>query len=206
MVRFEAWLLKGLLGLMWALPIWMSSLTPQFCTSLETLKDQLNLTLRRRYLKHNFPINYTIEVRYEEVFRLNNISKLMNDSADVRDLQDLWVRITETDIKRILEVLPERHPTRRKYLANLDSLFAIVQQSYQSQNSDERDYPESIENIWVRLGDRDYQGWKSVRPKSLLDTCYRTMHCLFKECFLRNGSQYDYCNIQHWRQAKGTQG
>ncbi|KAF5895062.1 interleukin-34, partial [Clarias magur] len=174
--------------LTWLLPIWMSHLTPEFCTSLETLKDQLNSSLRRRYLKHNFPINYTIQVHYEEVFRLKNITKLRNDSANVRDLQDLWVKVTEKSISRILQVLPDRHPTRHKYLTNLESLFNVVLESYPWQSADERDSPESIENIWEHLKDEDYQGWKSVTPKSLLDNCYRTMHCLFNECFLRNGS------------------
>ncbi|XP_060779832.1 interleukin-34 [Neoarius graeffei] len=204
MVRFEAWILNGLLGLMWAVPIWMSS--EELCTSLETLKDELSSTLRKRYLKHNFPINYTIQVRYEEVFRLKNISRLMNDSADMKDLQDLWVKITETSIKSILQVLPERHPTRRKYLANLDSLFTAIQSNYPKENFDEKEHPESIENIWKQLGDPDYPRQKSVTPKSLLDNCYRTMHCLFEDCFSKNGSQYDYCNTQHWRKGKGTQG
>lgn len=205
MVRFEAWLLKGFLGLMWALPICMSAFNPHFCTSLETLKEQLNVSLRRRYLKHNFPINYTIQVRYEEVFRLTNISRL-NDAADLMDLQDLWFKITEKGIKRILNVLPEKHPTRRKYLTNLDTLYSVIQESYPMQNSDEREIPEVINGILDRLKDQEYQGWKSVTPKSLLDNCYRTMHCLFKDCFLNSSNDTEYCNPQHWRKGKGTRG
>lgn len=51
------------------------------------------------------------------------------------------------------------------------------------------DYPESIANILDHLEDSEYQGWKSVKPKALLDNCYRTMPCLFKNCF--NASQYE---------------
>lgn len=47
---------------------------------------------------------------------------------------------------------------------------------------------ESIENILTHLKDEDYQGWKSVKPKSLLDNCYRTMHCIFNECFSGNST------------------
>ncbi|KAI5098167.1 interleukin-34 precursor, partial [Silurus meridionalis] len=184
------------IGLLWALPIWVNSHTPEFCTSLETLKDQLNSSLRRRYLKHNFPINYTIQVHYEEVFRLKNISRMMNETEDVRDLQDLWVKVTVNSIERILTVLPERHPTRYKYLNNLDSLFKTIQESYPKRNSDEvrtktSNYPESIEKALESLQSTDLQRMKSVTPKSLFDNCYRTMHCLFQDCFPRNSSQND---------------
>ncbi|KAF4091594.1 hypothetical protein AMELA_G00038740 [Ameiurus melas] len=211
MVRFEAWLLKGLLGLMWALPIWMCCPSPSpvsknlpLCTSLQTLKDQLNSSLRRRYLKHNFPINYTIHVRYEEVFRLKNISKLKNESENEKHLQDVWVDVTGRAIQRILDVLPERHPTRHKYLAKLDSLFKVIQNMWMK--TDESCYTETIAKIFENLGMEEYEERKSVTPKSLLDNCYRTMHCLFKDCFLRNSSQDDYCDTQHWRKVKGTQG
>lgn len=53
-----------------------------------------------------------------------------NDSAELWDLRDLWVRITETSIKSILKVLPERHPTRQKYLTDLDTHFTVIQESY----------------------------------------------------------------------------
>ncbi|KAM9481897.1 interleukin-34 [Clarias gariepinus] len=204
MVRCEAWLLKGLLGLTWLLPILMSHLTPVPCSSLETLKDQLNSTLRRRYLKHNFPINYTMQVPYEEVFRLKNISKLKNDSASERDLQVLWATVTEKSIDRILQVLPERHPTRRKYLTNLKDLFKVILESNPELRILDESKSESIENILTHLKDEDYQGWKSVKPKSLLDNCYRTMHCIFNECF--SGNSTDYCQTQHWRKGKEEQG
>lgn len=38
------------LALMWALPFWMSPVTSNLCTPLKTLKDELNATLRRRFL------------------------------------------------------------------------------------------------------------------------------------------------------------
>lgn len=61
----------------------------------------------------------------------------MNDSADVRDLQNLWVKVTEVGIKRILEVLPERHPTHHKYLSSLNAHLTAVQENYPKENSDE---------------------------------------------------------------------
>ncbi|XP_072550962.1 interleukin-34 [Salminus brasiliensis] len=212
MVRVEAWLLKGLLGLMWVLPVWMNT-TSERCRALHAVKDQLNSTLRRRYLKQNFPINYTIQVPYEEVFRLHNISRLLNNSrlmegepVEVVHLQYLWLHVAKAGIKKILRVLPERHPTRRKYLTQLENLFRLYEQSYGGKNSQEdtQDIPEIIDDILDRIGDPNFEGGRSVRPKSLIDNCYRTMHCLFKECFSREEDQYDYCNVLHWRQRKAT--
>lgn len=57
--------------------------------------------------------------------------------------------------------------------------------------SKKRELPESIQNIWDRLTDSYHQGWKSVKPKSILDNSYRTMPCLFKECFSKEDDKYN---------------
>jgi len=51
-----------------------------------------------------------------------------------RDLQDLWLLISQQGIKRVLRVLPERHPTRRKYLFNLENLFRNFQAKFHDSN------------------------------------------------------------------------
>lgn len=88
--------------------------------------------------------------------------------------------------------------------------------------SKKRDPPESIQNIQNRLLDPYYQGWKSVTPKSLLDNCYRTMLCLFKECFSNEDDNYDcklmelafcfyicvtveYWSAKHWLAKRPTE-
>ncbi|XP_066541563.1 interleukin-34 [Hoplias malabaricus] len=204
MVRSESWLLWGLLGLICLLPVWVASAEDK-CKALKSIKEELNSTLRRRYMKQNFPINYTIQVHYEEVFRLRNISRLMNESdpSDIKYLQKLWLDVAMSSIKKILRVLPERHPTRTRYLTNLEELFKMSEQLL-IDNLQEDDFPESIWNILERLKDPNYKGWRSVTPKSLLDNCYRTMHCLFRPCFQREGADDDYCNILHWRKRNGT--
>ncbi|KAI4880843.1 hypothetical protein NFI96_011003, partial [Prochilodus magdalenae] len=188
-------------GLVWILPVWMNVMSDK-CTAVNSIKDQLNSSLRRRYMKHNFPINYTVQVHYEEVFRLHNISRLKEQHVERKDLQYLWFRVALEGIKKILRVLPEKHPTRHRYLTNLENLFKMYEQTYHTLPIQEDN--EIIENILEHLGDSNYEGLRSVTPKSLLDNCYRTMHCLFTECFLKDGDDYDYCNILHWRKRKGT--
>uniref|UniRef100_A0A672PDU9 Interleukin 34 n=1 Tax=Sinocyclocheilus grahami TaxID=75366 RepID=A0A672PDU9_SINGR len=123
-----------------------------------------------------------------------------------RDLQDLWLWVSQRGIKRVLRVLPERHPTRHKYLSNLENLFRDFEALYYKRNpkDEERELPERILNIVYRLTDPSYEGWKSVTPKSILDNCYRTMLCLFKECFSKEDDNYDYCEVLNWRKGKKT--
>ncbi|XP_067276555.1 interleukin-34 [Pseudorasbora parva] len=207
MIQFECRLLRGLLGFICLLLMCMSA-APDLCGPLRTVQDSLNSSLRRRYMKMNFPINYTVQVHYEEVFRLRNISRLNTSNEDEpepvqnKDLQDLWLLVSQQGIKRVLRVLPERHPTRCKYLSHLEDLFRDVEAVFP--RDEERDRPESIQKIFDRLEDPYYQGWKSVTPKSILDNSYRTMLCLFKECFSKEDDQYNYCEILNRRKGKKT--
>ncbi|KAM7396171.1 hypothetical protein PAMP_019233 [Pampus punctatissimus] len=89
-------LLGGLLGLLLLVPVLMALTPASMCTPLKTLND--SLSHRRRYMKHNFPINYTIRVHQKEVFKLSNINRM------------------------IIRVMPERHPSR-PYTAELERRF-----------------------------------------------------------------------------------
>lgn len=201
MVQSECRLLRGLLGFICLLAMCISA-SPDLCVSLRTVKDSLNVTSRRRYMKMNFPINYTIQVHYEEVFRLRNISQLLKeeDPPKQRDLQVLWLHTSKEGIKRVLRVLPERHPTRRKYLSNLEDLFRDFEAIFYQPNDETRELPESIQNIWDNMG---VNGWRSVTPKSLLDNCYRTMLCLFEDCFKNENDNINYCE-PNWRKGNQT--
>lgn len=66
-----------------------------------------------------------------------------------------------------------------------------------------RERPESLQTIWDHLTEQDYQGWKSVTPKSILDNCYRTMLCLFKECFTKEDDNYE-CKYNFMIYTNGT--
>ncbi|XP_041746977.1 interleukin-34-like isoform X2 [Coregonus clupeaformis] len=163
MVRPTAWLLGGLLGLMWVIPVLMTPTTIAQCTSLKTLETKL--TDRRRNMR----------VRVVDL--------------EEGDLQDVWLLVNQEVLKRILRVLPERHPSY-KYTADLEDLFRKVQQVFPPQ-SDEKEPPERIEDIYNRVKEPDSKGWRFVTPKSLLDNCYRTMHCLFKNCFPSEDGEQD---------------
>ncbi|KAJ8398608.1 hypothetical protein AAFF_G00421360 [Aldrovandia affinis] len=209
MTRTAAWLCGLLLGFVWVVPTVVMSTPAELCKSMNTLKASLNLINRRQYMKHNFPINYTIRVHYEEVFRVHNISRLRArvQGLEARELQNLWLLVNQQVLKRILRVLPERHPSH-KYTSDLENLFRMVQQVFQQvfqqqqlgPQGEEREPPERIQEILDRMSDPDVKvwKWKSVRPKALLDNCYRTMHCLFQDCFQSNE---DFCSILHWRKG-----
>ncbi|KAF0041504.1 hypothetical protein F2P81_007402 [Scophthalmus maximus] len=112
------------------------TLTPaSMCTPLKTLNE--SLSHRRRYMKHNFPINYTIRVRQREVFKLSNISrmKLQGEGLDEVVLQRLWFQVNQGVLKKvesklaslgnagkIIRVMPDRHPSR-PYTAELERRF-----------------------------------------------------------------------------------
>ncbi|KAG9336934.1 hypothetical protein JZ751_029949 [Albula glossodonta] len=134
MTRTAVWLLGLLLGFFWVLPTVVTSTPSDLCKSVTTLKASLNFTNRRQYMKHNFPINYTIRVHYEEIFRVHNISKLKArvQGLETRDLQELWLLVNQEVLKKVLRVLPERHPSR-KYTSDLEQLLRMVQQVFQQQ-------------------------------------------------------------------------
>uniref|UniRef100_A0A8C7PU24 Interleukin 34 n=1 Tax=Oncorhynchus mykiss TaxID=8022 RepID=A0A8C7PU24_ONCMY len=119
------------------------------------------------------------------------------------DLQDVWLLVNQEVLKRILRVLPERHPSY-KYTSDLEDLFRKIQQVFPPQ-SDEREPPERIEEIYNRVKEPNSKGWRFVTPKSLLDNCYRTMHCLFKNCFPSEDGVQDYCSTLHWRKGRKRQ-
>ncbi|XP_048825267.1 interleukin-34-like [Brienomyrus brachyistius] len=196
--------LGTLLVLLWVLPPLMTSSTPStLCTSLTTLKSGLQSPHRRQLLKHNFPLNYTIRVRPQEVFRLHNINKLKAKVPDLklRHLQHLWVMVNQEVLKKTLRILPERHPSRR-HISDLERLLKMVQQVQHEveEEAEEEEPPEEIKDIMAKLRDSDVRTWKWVTPKSLVDNCFRTMHCLFDDCFLNSNA--DYCNFASWRKDR----
>uniref|UniRef100_A0A8D0GP48 Interleukin 34 n=1 Tax=Sphenodon punctatus TaxID=8508 RepID=A0A8D0GP48_SPHPU len=106
--------------------------------------------------KHYFPINYTLNVHYEEVLRPANISRLLS-------LRYLWYCVNVHVVLKIHAVLPEQHPSwayMQQLTRLLDDLAIgdLVDQVYASDAASSR---------------------KPVRPKSLLDNCVRVMKMLY---------------------------
>ncbi|KAM3870248.1 interleukin-34 [Diretmus argenteus] len=204
----STYLLGCLLGLIQLVPVLMAPTPPSLCTALKTLNG--SLSHRRRYMKHNFPINFTIRVHYEEVFRRSNISRLKLHVEGLEELvlQRLWFLVNQGVLKKVIRVLPERHPSR-SYTAELESRFRDAEGVFVQAHPSEvfqQDLPQRIQDIWDRLTEEPDKvpesSWRFVSPKSLLDNFRRTMQCLFSDCFVSTDGQHDYCDIAHWRKGR----
>uniref|UniRef100_A0A3P8QWN0 Interleukin 34 n=1 Tax=Astatotilapia calliptera TaxID=8154 RepID=A0A3P8QWN0_ASTCA len=189
-------------GLFLIAPVLMAPTHSSMCTPLRTIND--SLSHRRRYMKHNFPIEYTIKVHNREIFRLSNISRMKLRTEGLNDLvlQRLWFQVYQGVLKKILWVLPTRHPSR-PYTAELERRFkdaqAVFMQSHPAEVFQE-DLPEKIQDIWDSLTEKPENmpesSWRFATPKSLLDNLCRTMYCLFSECFSNADVQEDYSHQQ----------
>nr|XP_048672775.1 interleukin-34 isoform X3 [Caretta caretta] len=54
------------------------------CRIIEALQNKLTYRQRLQYMKHYFPINYTVNVQFEEVLKAANITRLGNVDANVQ--------------------------------------------------------------------------------------------------------------------------
>ncbi|XP_034091898.1 interleukin-34 [Gymnodraco acuticeps] len=204
----SVYLLGGLLGLFLLSPVMMAPTPASMCTALKTLNG--SLSNRRRYMKHNFPINYTIRVHYEEVFKLSNINRmrLHVEGLDELVLQRLWFQVNRGVLKKIIRVMPERHPSRQ-YTTELERRFRDAEGVFVQSHPAEvfqQELPESIQDTWDHLTEEPSRvpesSWRSASPKSLLDNLCHTMHCLFSECFASTETKQDYCSVSHWKKGK----
>ncbi|XP_028263344.1 interleukin-34 [Parambassis ranga] len=195
-------------GLFLIAPAVMAPTPASMCTPLKTMND--SLSHRRRYMKHNLPINYTIRVHQKEIFKLSNISRmrLHVEGLDELVLQMLWFQINKGVLKKILRVMPERHPSR-PYTAELEQRLKDAEGVFdQSHHAEElqQELPETIQNIWDSLTEEPDRvpesSWRYASPKSLLDNFCHTMYCLFRECFASTEAQEDYCAVTHWRKGR----
>ncbi|KAF7224995.1 interleukin-34 [Nothobranchius furzeri] len=210
MVASSLCFLWALLGLYAMAPVLMASTPAAMCTPLKTLND--SLSHRRRYMKHNFPINYSIRVYREEIFKLSTISRmrLKVEGLDELVLQRLWFQVNQGVLKKIIRVLPERHPSR-SYSAELERRFrdaeGVFVQSHPAEMF-QQELPEKIQDIWDQLTEEPDRvlesSWRFASPKSLVDSLCRTMFCLFSDCFVHPGAQQDYCGVSHLGRGNKT--
>uniref|UniRef100_A0A3Q2QV04 Interleukin 34 n=1 Tax=Fundulus heteroclitus TaxID=8078 RepID=A0A3Q2QV04_FUNHE len=210
MVQPSLCFLGGLLGLFLMAPIVVASTPASMCTPLKTLND--SLSHRRRYMKHNFPINYSIRVHHEEIFKLSNISKmkLKVEGLDELVLQRLWFQVNQGVLKKIIRVLPERHPSR-PYTAELERRFRDAEGVFVHSHPAEvfqQELPETIQDIWDQLTEEPDRvpesSWRFASPKSLVDNLCHTMYCLFWECFSSTEASQDYCEVSHSKKGRKT--
>ncbi|XP_049579157.1 interleukin-34 [Syngnathus scovelli] len=200
-------LLGALLGLFLLMPVLMAPTPPSMCTPLRTLNEKLSH--RRRYMKHNFPVNYTIKVHHEEVFKLSNISKmkLRVENLEENHLQRMWFLVNHSVLKRIIRVMPERHPSR-PYTSELERRLQDAEGVFVQSHPPElfqQELPVAIQDIWDCLTEESDRvpesSWRIATPKSLLDNFCRTMHCLFSECFATTET-HDQLDSSHCRKIK----
>ncbi|XP_018582138.1 interleukin-34 isoform X2 [Scleropages formosus] len=178
-----------------------STNSPPICKPMNTVKHKLSSSQRREYMKYNFPINYTLPVHHEEIVRVSNITllreQLQLEHHDLdwleADIQDLWFFLYNEVLKKLLRILPEKHPSRN-YTFEVQDLLLKVQHFAQQlhENPEERLYPERIEDTWHKVTDPHNTVWKWVKPKALMDNFYRSMHCVFPYCFPTKDGQPDW--------------
>ncbi|XP_056273078.1 interleukin-34 [Pseudoliparis swirei] len=206
----SVYLLGGLLGLFLPSPVLMAPTPASMCTPLRTLND--SLSHRRRYMKHNFPINYTIRVHHKEIFKLSDINRmrLQVEQLDALVLQRLWFQVNQGVLKKIIRVMPKRHPSR-PYTTELERRFRDAEGVFVQSHPTEvfqRELPETIQDTWDHLTEETDRvpesSWRFAPPKLLLDNFCHTMHCLFSECFAGTEAQQHYCVVSHLRKGRQT--
>uniref|UniRef100_A0A8C8Z6Y2 Interleukin-34 n=1 Tax=Prolemur simus TaxID=1328070 RepID=A0A8C8Z6Y2_PROSS len=177
MPRGFAWLryLGILLGMaLEGLEVW--SLTErEECAVTGFLRDKLQYRNRLQYMKHYFPINYMISVPYEGVFRIANVTRLRRARVSERELRCLWVLVSLSAAESVQDVLLEGHPSW-KYLQEVQTLLLDVRKGLR----DVEGSPQ-VEAV-LSLLNTPGLSLKLVRPKALLDNCFRVMELLYCSC------------------------
>uniref|UniRef100_A0A8C0BHR6 Interleukin 34 n=1 Tax=Buteo japonicus TaxID=224669 RepID=A0A8C0BHR6_9AVES len=129
------------------------------------------------FQKHYFPINYTVQVQYEEVLRPSNITRLRNGTVSEAALRYLWFHVSSQAVLRIREVLPERHPSW-KYTQELCQLFDALGKEYSKYRQTDVEVVVADLVKLVHSGGAESRR-KAVRPKALLDNCLKVMRMLY---------------------------
>ncbi|XP_032709875.1 interleukin-34 isoform X2 [Lontra canadensis] len=155
------------------LEMWPLTQTEE-CAVTGFLRDKLQYRNRLQYMKHYFPINYRVSVPYEGVLRIANITRL-RARVSQRELRYLWVWVSLSATESVQEVLLEGHPSW-KYLEEVRTLLLDVQQSL----TDVEVGPKVDATVSLLSAPR--LSLKLVRPKALLDNCFRVMELLYCSC------------------------
>ncbi|XP_031536666.1 interleukin-34 isoform X2 [Vicugna pacos] len=143
------------------------------CAITGFLRDKLQYRNRLQYMKHYFPINYRVSVPYEGVLRIANITRL-RARVSQQELRYLWVLVSLSATESVQEVLLEGHPSW-KYLEEVQRLLLDVQQGLTGVEVSPQ--VEAVLSLLSAPG-----SLKLVRPKALLDNCFRVMELLYCSC------------------------
>ncbi|XP_048672772.1 interleukin-34 isoform X1 [Caretta caretta] len=157
------------------------------CRIIEALQNKLTYRQRLQYMKHYFPINYTVNVQFEEVLKAANITRLRDQNVSELSLRYLWLSVNSQVLLKIWAVLLERHPSW-EYTQDLCHLFEQLAEEYENYNQGNVDA--NVQGVveQVLTGDAG-SSQKAVPPKALLDNCVKVMWLLYSESWPR-GSQH----------------
>ncbi|KAM6176266.1 interleukin-34 isoform 4-T4 [Erethizon dorsatum] len=144
------------------------------CAVTGFLRDKLQYKNRLQYMKHYFPINYRISVPYEGVLRIANITRL-RAQVSAQELRYLWVLVSLSATESVQDVLLEGHPSWR-YLEEVRTLLLNVQRGLVDVEISPK--VEAVLSVLSTPG----LSLKLVRPKALLDNCFRVMELLYCSC------------------------
>ncbi|XP_015729382.1 interleukin-34 isoform X2 [Coturnix japonica] len=145
------------------------------CELARLLQDKLQYEMRLKYMKHNFPIDYTLRVQHEEVLRTANITRLRDGKVSEVSLRYLWFHVCSQAVLHILEVLPEKHPSH-EYTQGLSQLLDDLGMEYSGYQ--QSDVDTVVADLVKQLHSGDSRQ-KAVRPKALLDNCLKVLRMLF---------------------------
>ncbi|XP_012586184.1 PREDICTED: interleukin-34 [Condylura cristata] len=159
----------------------------QECTVTGFLRDKLQYKNRLQYMKHYFPINYRVSVPYEVVLRTANITRLQRTQVSQQELRYLWALVSFSATESVQEVLLEGHPSW-KYLEEVQTLLLHVRH-LTAVNTSPR--VEALLSLLSTPG----LSLKPVRPKALLDNCFRVMDLLYCSCCKQS-------SIQSWQDCE----
>uniref|UniRef100_A0A8C3NR70 Interleukin 34 n=1 Tax=Cyanoderma ruficeps TaxID=181631 RepID=A0A8C3NR70_9PASS len=184
----------------------LEAAAPGECELTRLLQDKLQYEMRLQYMKHYFPIDYTVQVQYEEVLRPSNITRLVrgwqgrvpwwehsrdprglhgshplalqrNGTVSEAALRYLWFHVSSQAVLRIREVLPEKHPSW-KYTQELCQLFDALGEEYSKyRQTDVETVVADLVKLIHSAGAESRS--KAVRPKALLDNCLKVMRMLY---------------------------
>ncbi|XP_014392256.1 PREDICTED: interleukin-34 isoform X3 [Myotis brandtii] len=157
------------------------------CALTGILRDRLQYRNRLQYMKQYFPIGYRVSMPYEGVLRAANVTRL-RARVSQQELRHLWVWVSLSATEAVQGVLLEGHPSW-KYLKDIHSLLVEVQQAL----GDVKLSP-PVDAVLSLLSDRRLS-LKLVRPKALLDNCFRVMELLYCSC----GKE---TSVQNWQDCQ----
>ncbi|XP_066099870.1 interleukin-34 isoform X1 [Saccopteryx bilineata] len=192
MPRRFAWLhhLGILLGMVLGnqgLELWPLTQSDE-CVITGFLRDKLQYRHRLQYMKLYFPIDYRVSVPYEGVLRVANITRLQRARVSQQELRYLWVWVSLSATEAVQEVLLEGHPSW-KYVEDIHTLLLDVQQGLKGVEVSPK--LEAVLSLLSAPG----LSLKLVRPKALLDNCFRVMELLYCSCCKQS-------SIQNWQDCE----